>query len=172
MNQREKEAAQAAVGVLGQVVPYIERGELCPPSVLEDVRLLWQDADIGTMYSGNIRACDVAIKRLGTTRSEALPTTGKKLGRTLRRMRERDIIEFGQTSYDDAAEMAKRVTNAMVANGSYNPLDHCEDYAAATRAANVLLLAAIVDLATAYRMPASEATKRLALEVSTVRTRP
>lgn len=80
MNQQEKEAAQAITGVVARMMPYAERGELCPPQVLDDARVLLGQSGPGTIYTGGIRASDIALKRLAAQRGEPLTAVGEGVG--------------------------------------------------------------------------------------------
>lgn len=80
-----------------------------------------------------------------------------------------DVAQFGAQSYDDATDMAVRVTAAMESSGQYNPLDHCADLGGGSMAAMVLLWALLIELSEAHAIDPSDAGRRLGQEIATVR---
>lgn len=172
MTEDEKEFALKAAEAAALVMPYVERGQLVPGFVQEDMRNLYGETNEKELVLGPMMACDVAIKYLSKVfLNNSLPAAAAETVLVIDRLKARDLAGFGQEAYADSSRATMLIVNAMLSTGQVEWSRELETAKRVVLAFNVMLLALIVRLAERYRQAPSWAATQLVKEITTVRPR-
>jgi hypothetical protein len=169
----ELEQTKSVAGTFSLTMPYLAKNQPIPAPVVADIRTLLIELGADGIVVGAMKACDVAIKRLANTTDRSLPDAGVEIGEILDRLQTEDRLDYGSQAYDDAKQCAVVMTEAMVARGQadFSPIFDRNDpeiHLKAFRAWTALLVSIILMLGVLYGIGATEASRRLNLEIATI----